>query len=329
MRPARILKSPFVFCLAMLCCRGEGHTDVSELAAGKKEEVYGDLDLGARSDEPTTPDAKAINFGVTPWGDPAKMRVAYQPLVAYLSEKLKSRVRLLIVQEYRELVTDLRRGIVQIASFSPGAYADALDERIDKDSDYVVSAQLGGKNYYRGIILARNEFADLAALKGKSFAFVETGSSSGYKYPLALFLNKSIDPYRYFSKIYFLGSHPNVVEAIVGGKVDAGATWDGYIEENYPQNPPGVRVILKTDPIPYDAIVVSKRKRAPSAANLRKILLSLKAETLAKSGEKVLNSQAGFPYSGYVVHSPRIYDIVRQTGRAVGNYRKPAEVPNE
>ncbi len=329
MRPARILRSPLFFVLALACCRGEGHTDVSDIAAGKKEEVYGDLDLSARSDEAATPDSKAINFGVTPWGDPAKMRVAYQPLAAYLSEKLKSRVRLLIVQEYRELVTDLRRGIVQIASFSPGAYADALDERIDKDSDYVASAQLGGKNYYRGIILAREGFNDIAALKDKSFAFVETGSSSGYKYPLALFLNKGIDPHRYFSKVYFLGSHPNVVEAVVGGKVDAGATWDGYVEENYPKNPPGVRVILKTDPIPYDAIVVSRRKRAPSAAQLRKILVGLKADSVSRTGDKVLNNQAGFPYSGYVVHSPRIYDIVRLTGRAVGNYRKPAEAPNE
>ena len=98
MRPARILRSPLFFVLALACCRGEGHTDVSDIAAGKKEEVYGDLDLSARSDEAATPDSKAINFGVTPWGDPAKMRVAYQPLAAYLSEKLKSRVRLLIVK---------------------------------------------------------------------------------------------------------------------------------------------------------------------------------------------------------------------------------------
>lgn len=316
--------------LAILAaCRGEGHTDVSDLAAGKKEEVYGDLDFAARNDEPLLADSKAINFGVTPWGDPAKMRQAYQPLAAYLSEKLKVRVRLLIVQEYRELVTDLRRGIVQIASFSPGAYADALDERIDKDSDYVASAQLDGKNYYRGIILCREEYKDLSALKDKSFAFVETGSSSGYKYPLALFLNKKIDPYRFFAKVYFLGSHPNVVEAVVGGKVDAGATWDGYIEENYPSNPPGVRVLMKTDPIPYDAIVVSKRKRAPSVAALRKLLTSLNRKTQTKKGDKVLNTPGGFPYSGYVVHSTRIYDIVRQTGRAVGNYRKPAEVQSE
>ncbi len=318
-----------LLCAALVSCRGEGHTDVSDLAAGKKEEVYADLNLTSRSDEPVYADSKAINFGVTPWGDPAKMRQAYQPLAAYLSEKLKARVRLLIVQEYRELVTDLRRGIVQIASFSPGAYADALDERIDKDSEYVASAQLGGKNYYRGIILCREEYRDISFLKGKSFAFVETGSSSGYKYPLALFLSKKIDPYQFFAKVYFLGSHPNVVEAIVGGKVDAGATWDGYIEENYPSSPPGVRVLMKTDPIPYDAIVVSKRKRAPSVTALRAILTGLNPKTQTENGQKILNAPAGFPYSGYVVHSPRIYDIVRQTGRAVGNYRKPAEVQSE
>ncbi len=307
----------------MAFCRGEATTDVSQLVAGKKEEVYGDMEVAQKAEVSDTAYARSINFGVTPWGDIEKMRKAYQPLSAYLSEKLNARVRLMIVQEYRELVTDLKRGIVQIASFSPGAYADALDEGIDKDSIYVASSQLKGKDFYRGIIVVKNEVKDLAALKGKSFAFVETGSSSGYKYPLALFLSQRIDPDRYFSKVYFLGSHPNVVEAVINGKVDAGATWDGYIEENYPTNPPGIKVLMKTDPIPYDAVVVSRKKGADLAPKLREILTGLKSYTLTKSGDKILNLDTGFPYSGYVVHSEAIYDIVRRTGKIVGRYKKP------
>jgi phosphonate transport system substrate-binding protein len=311
------------FCLLLAFCRGEATTDVSQLVAGKREEVYGDMETAQKAEVSDTAYARSINFGVTPWGDIEKMRKAYQPLSAYLSEKLNARVRLMIVQEYRELVTDLKRGIVQIASFSPGAYADALDEGIDKDSIYVASSQLKGKDFYRGIIVVKNEVKDIAALKGKSFAFVETGSSSGYKYPLALFLSQRIDPDKYFSKVYFLGSHPNVVEAVINGKVDAGATWDGYIEENYPTNPPGIKVLMKTEPIPYDAVVVSRKKGADLAPKLREILTGLKSYTLTKSGDKILNLDTGFPYSGYVVHSDAIYNIVRRTGKMVGRYKKP------
>lgn len=317
--------SPLIFCFAVLTCRGEQATDVSTLVAGKKEEVYGEIEVTARDTAVESAYSRSINFGVTPWGDIDKMRKAYQPLATYLSEKLNARVRLMIVQEYRELVTDLKRGIVHIASFSPGAYADALDEGIGKDSIYVASSQLKGKDFYRGIIVVKNEVKDIAALKGKSFAFVETGSSSGYKYPLAMFLANRIDPYKYFSKVYFLGSHPNVVEAVINGKVDAGATWDGYIEENYPTNPPGIKVLMKTEPIPYDAVVVSRRKAADLAPKLREILTGLKSYTLTKGGDKILNLDTGFPYSGYVVHSEAIYNIVRQTGKTVGRYKKPGK----
>jgi phosphonate transport system substrate-binding protein len=329
MENSRRGKSALLLLFLLTFCRGEQATDISELVAGKKEEVYGEIATAVKNDATDTAYARSINFGVTPWGDVAKMRKAYQPLATYLSEKLQMRVRLMIVQEYRELVTDLKRGIVQIASFSPGAYADALDEGIDKDSIYVASSQLKGKDFYRGIIVVKNEVKDMAALKGKSFAFVETGSSSGYKYPLALFLSKGIDPHKYFSKVFFLGSHPNVVEAVINGKVDAGATWDGYIEENYPTNPPGIKVLMKTEPIPYDAVVVSRKKGADLAPKLREILTGLKSYTLTKSGEKIMNLDTGFPYSGYVVHSDAIYNIVRQTGKTVGRYKKPEKRGDE
>jgi len=312
----------WIACLAILTCRGEQSVDLSDLAAGKKEEVYGEIDIAAKSEPGDARYARSVNFGITPWGDIDKMRKAYQPFAAYLSEKLNVRVRLIIVQEYRELITDLKRGILHIASFSPGAYADALDEGIDKDSVYIASSQLRGKDFYRGIIVARGIYADIAALKGKSFAFVETGSSSGYKYPLALFLSKGIDPNKFFSKVYFLGSHPNVVEAVIHGKVDAGATWDGYIEENYPQNPPDIRVLIKTDPIPYDAVVVSRKKAADLAPKLRTVLVSLRPDAATQGGVRVMDPEIGFPYSGYVVHSEAVYNVVRQTGRLIARYKK-------
>ncbi|HNE19889.1 MAG TPA: phosphate/phosphite/phosphonate ABC transporter substrate-binding protein [Turneriella sp.] len=304
-------------------CGGQSSSLNPDLIAGKPEEVYGQPDRQRKilKDEPQY--KRSMNFGVTPWGELDKMQRAYEPLTDYLSEKLQVRIRLMIVQEYSELLADLRRGLVDIASFSPGAYADALDVGIDKESLYVASAQLGGKNYYQGIIISKQEIRSLDALRGKTFAFVEEGSSSGYKFPLALLLGRRIDPYSFFSRVYFLGSHPNVVEAVIGGKADAGATWDGYIEENFPKQKPPVHILMRTEPIPYDAVVVGKKHGERFTQKVRRLLVGINKSTVTTEGVKILGSDSGFPYSGYVVNSNSMYDVVRKTSKLVRSYRRP------
>jgi phosphonate transport system substrate-binding protein len=304
-------------------CGGESLSFNSELVAGRSEEVYGNAAHQQKLQKEERQYKRSMNFGVTPWGELDKMQHAYEPLTDYLSEKLHVHIRLMIVQEYSELLGDLRRGLIDIASFSPGAYADALDMGIDKESLYVASAQLGGKNYYHGIIICKPEIRSIEALRGKTFAFVEEGSSSGYKFPLALLLGRRIDPYTFFSRVYFLGSHPNVVEAVIGGKVDAGATWDGYIEENFPKQKPPVHVLMRTDPIPYDAVVVSKKHGKPFARKIRQLLVGLNKATTTAKGTRILGSESGFPYSGYVVNNNRMYDVVRRTSKLVRSYRRP------
>ena len=311
--------------LLVLCahCTGESSQPIPELVAGKSDEVYGQAPQTQKLPKQEQRYKRTFNFGVTPWGELDKMRQAYQPLTDYLSEKLQARVRLMVVQEYSELLADLRRGLIDIASFSPGAYADALEVGVERESLYVASAQLGGKNYYQGIIISKPEIRSLDALRGKTFAFVEEGSSSGYKFPLALLLAKRIDPYNFFSRVYFLGSHPNVVEAVIGGKADAGATWDGYIEENFPKKKPPVHILVRTDPIPYDAVVVGKKHGSRFAVQLRHLLVGLNKSTRTVDGSLILGSESGFPYSGYVVNSPRMYDVVRKTSKLVRAYRRP------
>lgn len=310
--------------LAAACGSGEG-VDISNLAAGRASEVYGLEDIKARGSLSENLPGEAINFGITPWDDPDKLRAMYAPFAAYLSERMKVNIRFMVAQEYQELLSDLRRGIIHIAAFSPGSYADALDSGIGSFADYVASTQNEGNSHYRGVIIAGPGFRDLQSLKGQSFAFVEKGSSSGYKFPLALLLAKGVDPYRHFSKVFYLGSHANVVESVAAGKVAAGATWDGYLERQMKKTPEKVRILFRTEQIPYDAIVVSKKKGARFAGQLRAELLRINRESTTKDGRKALQKELGFPYSGYVVHPPGFYDVVRRTGNLVKQYKPPAE----
>lgn len=305
---------------------GSGSTvDEATLVAGLKEEVYGQTEISAKGSLSEDVPFEAINFGITPWDEPEKLKKMYAPFIAYLSERLKVRVRFVVSQQYQDLVADLKRGIIHIAAFSPGAYADALDEGIDRVATYVASSQNEGNSYYKGLIISSPQIKNLAQLRGKSFAFVEKGSSSGYKFPLALLLGQGIDPYRYFSKVFFLGSHTNVVDAVTNGKADAGASWDGYVEKTPAYLGKKISTIARTRAIPYDAILVSRKKGARFAADLRGHLLSIKESSVNAAGEKVLDRALGYPYSGYVVHSPAIYDVVRQTSQLIKSYKAPVE----
>ena len=317
-----LLRLALVFIVA---CGTKSSVDEASLVAGQREEVYGKHEISAKGSLSESMPAEAVNFGITPWDDPEKLKRMYAPFITHLSEKLKMRVRFVVAQEYNDLVADLKRGIIHIAAFSPGAYSDALDQGIEREAVYIASTQDGGNSHYRGLVISRPQYKALADLKGKTFAFVEKGSSSGYKFPLALLLQKGIDPYRYFSKVFYLGSHAHVVEAVANGKVDAGATWDGYAEKTPSYREKKITTLFKTQPIPYDAILVYRKKGVAFAQKVQRHLLGINPQSTTSNGEKVLNKDLGFPYTGYVVHKPQVYDVVRQTSRLVKNYKPPKE----
>lgn len=325
---ARQAVQALLFCIPVYVfagCSQKASIDEASLVAGQRDEVYGGHEISAKGSLSESMPAEAINFGITPWDEPEKLKRMYAPFITHLSEKLKLRVRFVVAQEYNDLVADLKRGIIHIAAFSPGAYSDALDQGIEREAVYVASTQDSGNSHYRGLVISRPQYKTLADLKGKTFAFVEKGSSSGYKFPLALLLQKGIDPYRYFSKIFYLGSHAHVVEAVANGKADAGATWDGYAEKTPAYREKKISTLFKTQPIPYDAILVYRKKGPQFARKVQQHLLSIDMKTTTAAGEKVLNKDLGFPYTGYVVHKPQIYDVVRQTSRLVKNYKPPKE----
>jgi len=133
---------------------------------------------------------------------------------------------------------------------------------------------------YNGCILTRTDSGvrTLADLNGRSFAFSDETSTSGHIFARALLNRASVQ----LGHVYFAGGHPNVVQAVLDGKVAGGAAF---------YSPPGerevrdrtlvgdarrliikrlpddearrrlldeVRIIALTDPIPNDVCCVRK-----------------------------------------------------------------------
>jgi phosphate/phosphite/phosphonate ABC transporter binding protein len=256
-----------------------------------------------------------LRFGFTPVLGQSQTRAEFEPLMAYLSDATGQRVVLYVAKDYGDLRTQMESGSVDIGSFSPFAYVDAA-----RGGKVRIIAQslIEGSGTYRGIIVARRDsgLKSLADLAGKRFAFVDPKSASGYVYSRAMLLGKGIRPETGFSEVIFGGDHNKVIEAVLGRRVDAGATYDGAIgiARAAGARTEDLAILASTDPIPHDAIAVRSGLDAMLSQRIQEALVDLER---TKAGRSVIaGSRKGL--TGFAVAVDGLYDPVRRTARAAG-----------
>lgn len=127
-----------------------------------------------------------------------------------------------------------------------------------------------GETTYRGQILVRNDsgIESIKDLNGKSFAFVDASSTSGYILPKSMFDKNGIR----LGETVFGMRHDNVVMMVYQKQVDAGAAYYSppdtitgqiydarmRVEKQYPDVAKKLRVIALTESIPNDPFVFRK-----------------------------------------------------------------------
>jgi phosphonate transport system substrate-binding protein len=123
-----------------------------------------------------------------------------------------------------------------------------------------------GKDYYRGQIVTRADsgIKTLKDLNGKSFAFTDSSSISGYIFPLKLLMDNNI----VLKNKIFATRHDNVINMVYQKQVDAGATFnsdpspDGAITDarslvisQFPDVIEKIKILSLTENIPNDPVV--------------------------------------------------------------------------
>lgn len=150
-----------------------------------------------------------------------------QPYADYLSRELGVPVNIVRGTDYAAVIEAMRSGHVQFASVGPAAYALARKVMGEDIAPVAVTLDQDGNLGYYSVIAVRADspYKTLEDIKGKSFAFADPNSTSGYAVPsyyLATELNTSAD--EYFSEVAFSGGHEQSVMALVNGTFDAVAT---------------------------------------------------------------------------------------------------------
>jgi len=262
---------------------------------------------------------KVLNIGEAPWDEVEKIKGFYDNFLVYLSEQLGMEVVLNFTPDYGTLQKDLKSNNIQIAAFPPGAYADALLSISDK-MRYIATIKWNGKYYYEGHIFTHKENTvnSIINMKGRSFGFTEFGSSSGYKYPFTILINEGIDPDKYL-KVFYLGSHVNVIKGVFNKRIEFGATYDRAYDLFQEQNGDPFKII-RSYSIPFGVFAASNKISDKMFFKIRKALTGLNKKTKLRSGKLVLENN--YYLSGFVVKDNSLYDIVIKTIKVINRYKK-------
>ncbi len=259
--------------------------------------------------------AAGLKFGFTPVLSESEMKEEFQPLMDYLTRTTGIDVTLYIAKSYGDLREQMEAGKVDIGSFSPFAYVDAVTGGKIK---IIAQSILDHSAFYTGLIITRKDtgIKGLPDLQGKRFAFVDPKSASGYVYPRAMLIEKGFDPDKFFKEIIFAGGHDKVIVMVLDGKVEGGAIYDGAlsIAKGKGLKTEDFITIASTEPIPHDAIVVRSDLDDGSTLKIQRALIDLEK---TEEGQRVI-AKSKKKLTGHILADDKTFDVVRRTAKIAG-----------
>ncbi len=203
----------------------------------------------------------SVNFGVIPAESTTSIQDATKPFSDALSKQICKPVNLFVGTNYTSIITAMVSKKADIASFGPLSYVLAAD-RGNAEAVLRALAPVNKADHYYSYIITtpKTGIKTLADLKGKSFSFTDPASTSGNLVPRYTLKQNGLDADKDVKGTY-VGSHDLSLNAVLSGKVQAGAvasdTFDKLLQEGkFKQN--DVTIVAKSFAIPEGPIAVRK-----------------------------------------------------------------------
>ena len=267
---------------------------------------------------------KPLVFGVGMFQpDREKNDATYRPLAQHLSQRLGREVRLRTVDSWEGLAKSLANGETDIALMGPWGYVLANQMA---DAQAVSTILYQGKPEYFAVIVTHpdsglNSVQDLLGPKGKgrTFAFGDKGSTSGYLIPLHFFMQQGIDPEQHFGRVLYT-KHQAIQMQVTAGHIDAGADFNRNRTTMIDQGmirAERSKIIWQSAPLPNDALAVSAELFKDKALVQRLQQAVAEIGPLLKTQPQLLPAN----YTGFVNADNSVYKPIRDAGLATGILR--------
>ncbi|MGK9476363.1 substrate-binding domain-containing protein [Melioribacter sp. OK-6-Me] len=211
----------------------------------------------------------------------------YKDVIAYISKKVGVPIEFKQRKTYQEVNDLLKENKLDFAFICTGAY---LEIRNQAPIEILTVPVVNGKPYYQAYIIVNQESGinNLTDLKGKSFAFTDPLSNTGYSYVVNWLKSLNTTPEKFFGRTIFTYAHDYSIQAVKRKFVD-GATVDGLVYEflNHfqPGEVEGTKIIHKSKEFGIPPFVVQKNLDKNLKEKLRKVMLEMH---LDPEGKKLL-----------------------------------------
>lgn len=201
----------------------------------------------------------------------------YKDLIDYISVKLGVPIEFKQRKTYSEVNNLLKENKLDFAFICTGAYVQEKDEL---PVELLVVPVIESRPFYNAYVIVNKQsniktFDDLA---GKSFAFTDPLSNTGYLFVVNLLKEKGTNPEKFFSKTIFTYAHDYSIQAVARNLVD-GATVDGlvynFLEHASPEKISSTKIIMKSKNFGIPPFVVRKGMNPELKNKLKSIMLNL------------------------------------------------------
>jgi phosphonate transport system substrate-binding protein len=259
--------------------------------------------------DPTWP--KEVTFGLLSTENAAEITRRWAPILAQLEKDLGIKVKAVTATDYRGTIEALKFKKAEIGHLGPKSYVEASNNNY-ANVEPVAQLQLAnGSLGYRSCLIVHTD-SDIFSpedMSGKTFAFNDPNSTSGYLVPSAFFMMElGVDPKKLFSKVTFSGSHEASILAVSAKKVEIASTNLPDLQQLTRENkvPRGaLRVIWVSKIIPNDPIVVRKDLPASFKSAIQESLTTMRARNTEAFKE------IGAWLGGFVPADDSKYQVIR------------------
>ena len=166
---------------------------------------------------------KTIRIGVRgSEEDPIVLR-RWEALEEMLVDVTGLPVKVYEASDYNGIIQALASGQIEFASMGAGSFANLYSQVGEIAVPIVTKRDTHGmRGYYSSIVVhADSGIESIEDLKGRSLAFIDFNSTSGYIYPRAAMREQGINPDTYFGELAIAGGHAQGMMALANGQFDA------------------------------------------------------------------------------------------------------------
>jgi len=263
----------------------------------------------ASAADPSWP--KELTFALLSTESAPEVGRRWAPVLEQLGKDLGIPIKQVAATDYRGSIEALKFNKAQIGQLGPKGYVEASNNNYANVEPVAQLQHTNGSLGYRSclIVHADSDLFSPEDIGGKTFAFNDPNSTSGYLVPMTFFLTEmDIEPKAFFSKLTVSGSHEASILAVANKKVDVASTNLPDIQQMTTEGkiPRGaVRIIWVSKLIPNDPIVVRKDLPDRLKQAIQQSLTAMKAtnpEAFAAGGAWI---------GGFVKVDDAKYHIVR------------------